>query len=592
MTDADEEVRTTAFSAAIRMAQLYYASLGPYMAKLAGITSATALAEGGSDAIAVSAIEFWSAVAEEEQSMRLDDPANKRFIFTYIRDLVKMLTTLMARVDEDEAEDEYTTAQAAAVCLTHCAVAAEDATLPPAMEFISSGFGHADWRVRDAATLAFGCVLEGPAQSALAPLIAQALGTLVSRLAGASRDANATVRESTAWVLQRVLEQHGHTVDARVHLAPLLTVTFAALDDEPRVAAQAANIVLTLSEHSGARCEATQAMPEGSPLSPYFEQLISKLLALSDTPAWRTFKLRVNCFEAINGLITDGATELEHPFLMRLLEEAGRRLNVAVAAASGGHGGGGASSDERANIDSQLVHLTALVQMLVTELDADVTPVAPQLVDLLLRAMDARASVTAENAMRAVGAIADAVSEAFSPMLPSVLPRMHACIVNVNEPDVCQAGLWACGEVVRNSGAAVQPHVEAIVITLLDILKKAETSRPAKAAALAVFGDIASSMGVSVAKYIAGMMVMLDKAAKTEPEVRPRRVMRSSSCHREQVLLQEDCSSRHSNSPPPPPRTPRTQMSCSLSKSCAWRLLRHGRASCRHSSQCLTRPRQ
>ena len=516
MSDAsDDEVRKAAFDCVIRMAELYYANLGAYMDKLAGITSQAALgAADGDDSIAVAAVEFWSAIADEEKQLALDHPQNKRFILTYIGGLVKMLTTLMTRVSADDGEDEYTTAQAAGVCLQNCAAAAEDAALAPVMEFVSTGFAHAKWEVRDAASLAFGCILEGPSDAALKPLINQALGTLIARLSGPARDASAIVRETTAWVLHRAISLHFDAIDASTHFQPLLAATFAALDDEPRVAAQATTIVSCLATPCGPRAVAEDAPgAAGTPLSPFFEPLVTKLLALTDVPAWREWKLRVCAFEAINELIAEGASEREGAFLMQLLHEVGRRLAAAADAAP-------ASAEDRGNVESQLVQLTGLAQMLIMELDDQVAPLAPQLVALLLRVGDARHAVTAENAMRAIGAVADSVGAAFAPLLPAVLPRIHACIVNVGEPAVCAAGVWACGEVVRNSGEAVNAHVEAIVITLLDILKKAETSQDAKAAALAVFGDIASSLGPNVARYLQGMMVLLDKAARTAPVVR------------------------------------------------------------------------
>jgi importin subunit beta-1 len=394
------------------------------------------------------------------------------------------------------------------------------------------------------------------------------------------------VRETTAWVLQRAVSLHFDAIDAAVHFQPLLAATFAALDDEPRVAAQATTIVGNLATPCGPRAVAEDAPgAAGTPLSPFFESLVTKLLVLTDVPAWREWKLRVCAFEAINELISEGASEREGAFLMQLLHEVGRRLARACNAAP-------ASADDRGNIESQLVQLTGLAQMLIMELDDQVTPLAPQLVALLLRVGDARHAVTAENAMRAIGAVADSVGAAFAPLLPAVLPRIHACIVNVGEPAVCAAGVWACGEVVRNSGEAVNAHVEAIVITLLDILKKAETSQGAKAAALAVFGDIASSLGPNVARYLQGMMVMLDKAARTAPAVRGRRARAFLTAMRAGGRVPRLF---FSFSAPPPPRCPaprrttRTTTKFPSSPACARRWPRPGRASCRPFCPCPTR---
>ena len=46
--------------------------------------------------------------------------------------------------------------------------------MQPVMTFIGAHIGSADWHRREAATLAFGSILEGPAPSLLQPLVAQA----------------------------------------------------------------------------------------------------------------------------------------------------------------------------------------------------------------------------------------------------------------------------------------------------------------------------------------------------------------------------------------------------------------------------------
>lgn len=263
-SDADLGAQVAAFDCLQRVAECYYTAIHGYMDRLAGITSAAAM--GKSQDIVVRALEFWSAVAQNETAAEEKD--NKGVITRFAVPLVKLLTPLMAQVEEDDDDDEYSVAQAAAVCLNHCAAAAGDAVVGPTMEFVGTSFASPDWHHRDAATVAFGCILKGPDPEKLKPLIGSAMGTLIARLAGAGADASPQVRDSTAWVLCVVMEEHFDNLDLSTHFAPLLAALFAAIADKSRVAAKAAAVIRNLAGQVQ-RFEADGK----TPLTPYFTAL-------------------------------------------------------------------------------------------------------------------------------------------------------------------------------------------------------------------------------------------------------------------------------------------------------------------------------
>jgi importin subunit beta-1 len=500
------QVRIPAFDCLLRVAELYYSSLKPYIERLAGITSTAAL--GAEEDIAVRAVEFWNSIAEEEKQMALENPENCCYIVTYADPLTKMLTSLMTKVEEDHDDESYTIAQAASNCLASCAIAAENAIVDPVMAFIGASFASPQWQFRDAATVAFGCIQQGPDGEKLKPLIGASVSTLISRLAGPTKDPSVVVRDSTAWSLCKIMETNFDAVDHATHYQPLLKAIFEALNDVARVAANAAYIVHNLAPHMS-----DYELADGStPLSPYFTVLVQSLIARADKDDWNEHKLRAVCYEAVTMMVSEAATEHEHPFLLMLLNEVGQRLTKAVNTTP-------MSMDDKANLESQLNVLTALTQELVSELDDEVKPVAAGLVELLLRAMDAQHAAAAEQAFYAIGGIADAIGEDFAALLPAVLPKVMAGIANASHGKICEAAVWASGEITRSVGVHITPYSDTVVTALLDILKRVETTRESKTSALAVFGDVASAMGIEVAKYVRGMMLMLDKAAATKPEV-------------------------------------------------------------------------
>jgi importin subunit beta-1 len=58
-----------------------------------------------------------------------------------------------------------------------------------------------EWKLREAAVLAFGSILEGPS-GFIQKFITQAIGVLVQHL----KDPNAAVRDTTAWTIASILK--------------------------------------------------------------------------------------------------------------------------------------------------------------------------------------------------------------------------------------------------------------------------------------------------------------------------------------------------------------------------------------------------
>lgn len=69
-----------------------------------------------------------------------------------------------------------------------CLVMLQDAIVPVVMPFVQENIGKntapEDWRFREAATFAFGSILEGPSPRSLADTVRQAMGFLLAVSAG------------------------------------------------------------------------------------------------------------------------------------------------------------------------------------------------------------------------------------------------------------------------------------------------------------------------------------------------------------------------------------------------------------------------
>jgi importin subunit beta-1 len=217
-----------------------------------------------SEKIALQAVEFWSTVCDEEIDREIEQ-AEVRIPFPsptvcltspflqgnseislygfakaavpYVVPTVLMLLTKQVSEEED---DDWTVAKAASTCLSLFAQCVEDELLGPnnvVVPFIQQNIVHPDWHFREAAVMAFACIVEGPSEGLVGPLASEGLPYLVKLMS----DSSLAVKDTTAWALGRICENVGHVLTAD-QLPPLVEAVLRALSDPPRVACNASYV--------------------------------------------------------------------------------------------------------------------------------------------------------------------------------------------------------------------------------------------------------------------------------------------------------------------------------------------------------------
>lgn len=218
---ASEQMRVAAFQCLQNIADNYYPKLQAYMTELYGMT--TKAIKEDNDEVATQAIEFWSTVAEYELEL-LDDGKDdecKNFIVSAADYLLPILLECLTKQDEEALDDEgaWNRAMAAGFCVKLLARICRDRivpqvrgleragsvtevgvravqglalarphsltrtfTPPQVMPFITANISAQDWHFREAATFAFGSIMEGPSVASLDAYVRQGLSYLVSAL--------------------------------------------------------------------------------------------------------------------------------------------------------------------------------------------------------------------------------------------------------------------------------------------------------------------------------------------------------------------------------------------------------------------------
>lgn len=184
-----------------------------------------------------------------------------------------MLLELLAKQDEDAADDEYNISRAAYQCLNLWAQAVGSPIAQPVLNFVEKNLRSEDWQYRDAAVSAFGAIMEGPDESMLRPLVQQALPVLI----GMMGDQVVHVKDSAAYALGRITETMSEAIDPAQHLQPLMSALFAGLSSQPRMASSCCWALMNLAE----RFSGVPGAQE-NPLTPHFQASVTQLLQVTE----------------------------------------------------------------------------------------------------------------------------------------------------------------------------------------------------------------------------------------------------------------------------------------------------------------------
>jgi len=165
---------------------------------------------------------------------------------------------------------------AGSTCLGLVALTCRDDIVPLVIPFIEENITKPDWRQREAATNAFGSILEGPSPDKLAPLINHALPFMLNALV---KDPSNHVRGTTAWTLGRMFEfLHssivGTTIINEENGQQIITILLQSMKDVANVAEKACGALYFLAQ-------GYEDVGLTSPITPFFKDIVQALLTVT-----------------------------------------------------------------------------------------------------------------------------------------------------------------------------------------------------------------------------------------------------------------------------------------------------------------------
>ncbi|KAL2542279.1 Importin subunit beta-1 [Abeliophyllum distichum] len=512
----DVKIRQAAFECLVSIGSMYYDKLAPYIQDIFNITSKAVRED--EEPVALQAIEFWSSVCDEEidileeygDSFAADsDVPCYYFIKQALPALVPMLLEMLLKQEEDQDQDEgaWNLAMAGGTCLGLVARTVGDDVVLLVMPFIEGNITKPDWRQREAATYAFGSILEGPSPEKLTPIVNVALSFMLTAL---TKDPNSHVKDTTAWTLGRIFEfLHGSTVETPIitpaNCQQIIMVLLQSMKDVPNVAEKTCGALYFLAQ-------GYDDVAPPSPLTPYFQEIVQSLLNVTHREDAGESRLRTAAYETLNEVVRCSSDESAH-LVLELVQVIMAELQKTLEAQK-------LSSDEREKQSELQGLLCGCLQVLIQKLGSSeptkyaFMKYADEIMNLFLRVFDCRSATVHEEAMLAIGALAYATGPNFANYMPVFYKYLEMGLQNFEEYQVCAVTVGVVGDICRALEDKILPYCDRIMTQLFKDLSSNQLHRSVKPPIFSCFGDIALAVGENFDKYLMLAMPMLQSAAE------------------------------------------------------------------------------
>ena len=509
------EIRKAAFECLVSISSMYYEYLEPYMPTLYNLTANAV--KGGEEPVALQAIEFWSSICDveieikEEYEDNNDEGSNSishQFIEKALPTLVSMLLETLLKQDEDQDHDDevWNLSMAGGTCLGLASRTVGNLIVPLVMPFVEANIMKTDWRSREAATFAFGSILEGPTIETLSPMVHAGLDFLLS----AMKDSNVHVKDTTAWTLGRIFEflhSPGSNFSAVTasNLPRIMSVLLDSIKDSPNVAEKVCGAIYNLFQ-------GFEDAVDSSILSPYHMQVIIALLSTADRTDVNNTRLRAAAYETLNEVVRCSSL-IEASNIAQLLHEVKERLSRTISLQI-------ISSDDREKQGDLQALLCGVLQVIIQKLTATentkqlILQSSDQMMTLFLQVFACRSSTVHEEAMLAIGALAYATGSDFVRYMPEFYKYLEMGLQNFEEYQVCSISVGVVGDICRALDDKILPFCDGIMSQLLKNLSDSRLHRSVKPPIFSCFGDMALAIGENFEKYLPYVTPMLQGAAE------------------------------------------------------------------------------
>jgi len=397
-----------------------------------------------------------------------------------------------------------------------------DMVMPFVEANISKNTTPEDWRFREAATITFGSVLEGPSMTKLKPLVNQALPFL---LTAAVNDAHKAVKDTTCWAIGKIFEVV-HDYDPANPGAAIV---------RPELIPQIMHVLktnLAADESLALRCCYAAAKfvegyngERGSPIVSVYQELLQALLEVTNRHDGAN--LMVEACESVNEVID--ATPLEcMPLMTMLYQYMAQKLHVTLG-----------TNVQNAEHKEKQMALQGYLLSTITSILAKVNNMAEEMaefagtvevkkqfqgqadgtMELLLRVFQCHPDTVHFEALLAAGPLLQLVGSRFDQYLQHFMPWLLKALEAFTEEATLKVAMSFVGQLADELKSNILVHCDDIVRKMLEALHRNDVQREVKPVILSCFGDIASGIGNDFARYMQEVSKMLKSACELSAQI-------------------------------------------------------------------------
>mmetsp|Transcript_25359 Transcript_25359/g.58536 ORF Transcript_25359/g.58536 Transcript_25359/m.58536 type:complete len:807 (+) Transcript_25359:242-2662(+) len=504
----DQRVRSAAYECIVQIAFCYYEKLTDYMTTLAQLTFGAI--SGEQDEVAMQAVEFWSTLCEEEIDI-MDETADlteqgipaqrvsSNYISAALEHLVPLLVKTLTKQDDDVDDDQnWNLAMAGATCIGLISNTVEDQIVDVIMPFVLQNIKNTEWRMREAATMAFSCILEGPSTDKIGQFVNQSIPVLIEAL----KDPHPMVKDTSAWTLGRICDLHVRCIPNEALPQLVQGLASVLMTESPSVSSKACFALHNLAAAFDAETGSSNA------LSPYVGKLLETLLAVTEREDWEESNLRFSAYEAVNMLIKNSAQDCK-PILIQMLPLIIERLKATFSMTV-------LTNEEKEAKEGLQGLLCGVIQVTTQHLGSDVGPFANSIMENLLKVFESRNATAHGEAYLAIAALANELEGHFNIYMSHLHAYLMMGLRNAEAYQICSVAVGVVGDIARAIESQIQPFCNEIMTSLLENLQNPNLNRSVKPDVLSCIGDVALAINGAFEPYLQATLTMLLQASQTK----------------------------------------------------------------------------
>jgi importin subunit beta-1 len=511
------DMRAKAYSCLVQVADRYYAKLPEYIESIFGRTNAVLKNPDEDEPVKLQAIEFWSTLADCEAEIQeviaeeaeTGQPITEVLhniippVFPHLAPALLQLLPVEEDLDPDDIDTgEWTLAMASAQCIRSIAICIGDQVVDIIQQYTTTNIVNPDWRLREAAVMAYGSIMDGPDEG-LAPHLPLALPKLLELMVN---DPSLHVRDTSAWALGTAYQLHSPVLVA----VPLLQATLSCVlevmrrKDVPSICSSACWVIDSI-----AYVVVHEAI-DSTPVEEVFADLVDQLIATSQREDGEEKNLRLTAVEALNSLIAATPASLSANLIQLVFFFVAELDKVSAMVPTD-------AVSRQYQHDRQATHCSALA-VLCHKLEMNLPDGAAEaIMAACLRVFESGADqgIVVEEVLKCVGALANAREDAFPQFMERFAPHLFSALRKTDPPSVCSTAVGVVCDCCRALGPEFAPYMKVTLDGFMAALQVVD-AKLLTLSVLGAYGDVAMACGAAFFPHVESLMGVLKLAAETK----------------------------------------------------------------------------